>query len=146
LGSPGPEWQFNTNGECFVTSCSSSNIITGLGVGQFSRGTASGKSTRYRVGIGTSASDLRDAFNTVYSWSDSTDATRKSRAIYQVFDTAARECMRMEASGSVAMLGFLGAVAVVRQTVGAAATDAATTQTLANNLRTALINLGLAQT
>lgn len=30
--------------------------------------------------------------------------------------------------------------------VGSAATDAATTQTLANNLRTALINLGLAQT
>jgi len=44
------------------------------------------------------------------------------------------------------MIGFLGAAAVVRQTLGAAATDATTTMTLANNIRTALINLGLGQT
>lgn len=42
-------------------------------------------------------------------------------------------------------LGFFNVTPVARQSVGAAATDAATTQTLANNLRTALINLGLAQ-
>lgn len=43
-------------------------------------------------------------------------------------------------------IAFLGAAPAARQSVGAAATDAATTQTLANNLRTALINFGLAQT
>ncbi|MGH3029284.1 MAG: hypothetical protein ACRDNE_00680 [Gaiellaceae bacterium] len=43
-------------------------------------------------------------------------------------------------------IAFLGAAPVARQSVGAAATDAATTQTLANNLRTALVNLGLCQT
>jgi hypothetical protein len=41
------------------------------------------------------------------------------------------------------MLGFFGQPAVVRQTLAAAATDATTTQALANSLRTALINLGL---
>jgi hypothetical protein len=47
------------------------------------------------------------------------------------------------ATNSTQKLGFFGATPVVRPTVGAAATDAATTQTLANNMRTALINLGL---
>lgn len=42
--------------------------------------------------------------------------------------------------------GFMGATPVTRRTLGAAATDAATTQTLANNLRQALIDLGLGQT
>jgi hypothetical protein len=40
-------------------------------------------------------------------------------------------------------LGFFNKTPVVQQTLAAAATDAATTQTLANSLRTALINLGL---
>ena len=40
-------------------------------------------------------------------------------------------------------VSFYGAAPIVRPAVAAAATDAATTQTLANSLRTALINLGL---
>jgi hypothetical protein len=40
-------------------------------------------------------------------------------------------------------IGFLGATAVARQVIGGTASDAGTTQTLANNVRTALINLGL---
>jgi hypothetical protein len=40
-------------------------------------------------------------------------------------------------------IGFYGATPVAQQTVSAAATDAGTTQTLANSLRTALIALGL---
>lgn len=43
-------------------------------------------------------------------------------------------------------LGFFGATPVARQTLGAAATDLASVITLANNLRTAQINLGLGQT
>jgi hypothetical protein len=42
-------------------------------------------------------------------------------------------------------IGFYGAAPVTRPTVPAAATDAATTQTLVNALRTALVNLGLVQ-
>lgn len=55
-----------------------------------------------------------------------------------------REVLRGQGTGSAAAIGFLGAAAVVRQTVSAAATDPATTQTLVNDIRTALINLGLA--
>jgi hypothetical protein len=73
-----------------------------------------------------------------------TDASRTNRGKLLVYDTAAREAMRVEASGSAPMIGFLGANAVARQTVSAAASDPATTQTLVNDIRTALINLGLA--
>jgi hypothetical protein len=51
--------------------------------------------------------------------------------------------MRIDTSGTAALLGFFGQAAVVRQTVPVAATDAATVQTLVNALRTALVNLGL---
>lgn len=40
-------------------------------------------------------------------------------------------------------VSFYGAAPIVRPAVAVAATDAGTTQTLANSLRTALINLGL---
>jgi hypothetical protein len=42
-----------------------------------------------------------------------------------------------------ATVGFFGAVPVARPTVPAAATDAATTMTLVNSIRTALVSLGL---
>jgi hypothetical protein len=40
-------------------------------------------------------------------------------------------------------LGFYNATPVIQRTLAVAATDAATTQTLANSLRQALIDLGL---
>lgn len=52
--------------------------------------------------------------------------------------------MTFEFNTGTARIGFFGATPVGKQTVSAAATDAATTQTLANSLRTALVNLGLA--
>lgn len=79
------------------------------------------------------------------SWGGSAiDASRKARVVLSVYDTAAREVWRGEAGGSAPMIGFLGATAVGRPTAAAAATDAATTQALANSLRTILINFGLA--
>lgn len=42
--------------------------------------------------------------------------------------------------------GFWGATPIVQPAIGVAATDPATTQTLVNNIRTALINAGLAKT
>jgi hypothetical protein len=80
-------------------------------------------------------------------WVVATHASRTARVSVFACDSAGnREVMRGEASGSAPLIGFLGAAAVARQTLGAAATDPATTQTLCNNLRTALINLGLGQT
>lgn len=91
----------------------------------------------------SSASNNRDAANVTVAWATANDATRKARVTLNVWDTAAREGVRIEALGSAAGIGFLGAPAVVRQTLPAAATDPATTQALVNAIRTALINLGL---
>ncbi len=57
------------------------------------------------------------------------------------------EALRAEASGSTPSIGFLGAAAVARQTVGAAASGGSTVDAEARTslaaIRTALINLGL---
>lgn len=97
------------------------------------------------AGKSTTTAD-RSMLEIAVPWATATDASRKARATFNIYDTAAREALRLEASGSAALIGFLGATAVGVQTLGAAATDAGTTQTLANNLRTALINLGLGTT
>ena len=100
------------------------------------------------------------------TWVSAVDASRKARTIFYTFDTAAREAFRIEASGSAPMIGFLGAAAVVRQAVTALTVSVGTADgvvadvgsafnqaTLNNNfrdladkinqLRTALVNLGL---
>jgi hypothetical protein len=91
----------------------------------------------------SSTSTDRTQTTIVPTWVVSTDASRTARVVHNVYDTSPREYLRGEASGTAAKIGFLGASAVVRQTVSTAATDATTTQTLVNDLRTALINLGL---
>jgi hypothetical protein len=50
------------------------------------------------------------------SWVDATHASRKGRVKISAYDTAIRECIRAEASGTAAMLGFFGTAAVVRPT------------------------------
>lgn len=89
-------------------------------------------------------------------WVTATDASRKARFSLYVYDTAAREAIRMEASGTAAMLGFFGVAAVVRPTAltaanagainsGDATTDAviANMRTRINELETKLQALGL---
>ena len=90
----------------------------------------------------SSTAARRQQLEVVTSAVDNTDASRKYAAAFNIFDTAARECIKLEASGTAAKIGVFGATPVIRQTVSAAATDAATTQTLVNDLRTALIALG----
>lgn len=64
----------------------------------------------------TSTSNNRDAFTIVPTFADSVDATRKSRAVFNIFSAGgAEEALRIESSGSAAMIGFLGADAVARQ-------------------------------
>lgn len=81
----------------------------------------------------------RHAHAQVTSWVVATDASRTSRTIFYTYDTAAREAFRIQASGSAAMIGFLGAAAIVRPTVtGSRGGNAALASVL-----TALANLGL---
>jgi hypothetical protein len=100
------------------------------------------------------------------TWVSAVDASRKARTIFYIFDTGAREGFRIEASGTAPMIGFLGAAAVARQAVTALTVSVGTADgtvadvgaafnqaTLNNNfrdladkinqLRTALVNLGL---
>jgi hypothetical protein len=66
--------------------------------------------------LGTYVYDDRSAGTIEFSWVDATDATRKARARFTVYDTAEREAIRIEASGSAAMIGLLGANASARST------------------------------
>lgn len=87
---------------------------------------------------------LRDAFQIDWAWVVATDGSRTVRSTWDVADAGGlREGIRVESDGAAARLGFYGVAAVARQAVAAAATDAATTQTLANDLRAKLIDLGL---
>jgi hypothetical protein len=70
----------------------------------------------------SSTTDRRDRVRLTTAAVDNTDATRKYRGILSVYDTAAREAMRVEASGAAAMLGFYG-VAAVAQPAGIADAD-----------------------
>jgi hypothetical protein len=105
-------------------------------------GVGFGQALRFKAESSTTNS--RDLGALQFEWATATDGSRKARFSLLATDTADREVMRGEASGTAPLIGFLGAAAVVRQTLPAAAVDAATTQTLANSIRTALINLGLA--
>jgi len=49
-----------------------------------------------------------------FLWGTATTATRKARGVFSVYDTAAREGMRIEASGSAPMIGFYGHAAAVQ--------------------------------
>jgi len=71
-------------------------------------------------------------------WVDSTHASRKCRGIHYAYDTAARECFRIEASGTAAMIGFFGAAAIARPTLAADATDLASVIALANDIKAKL--------
>jgi len=66
-----------------------------------------------------------------------------SGLLWQTWNGSAwTDMLKVSTAGALAFYGVSGST---RQTAAAAATDAATTQTLANSLRTILINLGLAQ-
>lgn len=144
----------NSNVNAFITAtgaggfkprdAATATIVTGLTIGHNSSGTpttAYGAQVQYVLKSSTTE-DQAVAEESV-EWATATDASRKGRFKINVYDTAVRECFRAEASGTAAMVGFLGAAAVVRQTLSAAGSDAATTQTLANSIRTALLNYGL---
>jgi hypothetical protein len=72
---------------------------------------------------GESSVQTREQVDLDSAWVDSTDATRKSRFLLRVWDTAAREVLRGEASGTAPAIGFLGSAAAVQQASGANLTN-----------------------
>ena len=154
-GASSYAWQFGRYGanNCFLVDQSDRFQLataTYSTLGQVTVGTLSASRTALAVlaaasqtapacqvwGVSSTSTNRAQAdFDT--TWVDATDATRKARVVLRAWDTAARECLRLEASGSAPMLGFFGVAAVVRQTLPAAGV------VTADDIRTALINLGL---
>jgi hypothetical protein len=88
---------------------------------------------------GKSSLQQREQADIDTAWVDSTDATRAARLVLRAWDTAAREGMRIEGTGTAPAIGFLGAAAMARPAVtGSRGGNAALA-----SLLTALANLGL---
>lgn len=80
--------------------------------------TAFGTALRMRASSDTTAAQAQGSIIT--EWATATHASRKARLSLFANDTAAREGLRIEASGTAAMIGFLGAAAVARSSLAAA--------------------------
>lgn len=84
-------------------STTSTGGANGFGVGQ-----------SFYAETGTDGTDQQQAY--IYTtWVDATNASRKARLVLSAYDTAEREGIRVEASGTAPLIGFLGAAAVARQ-------------------------------
>jgi len=105
------------------------SVTTGFTLGHATSGTpAAGFGSRSLYTLSSSTTANTSAMQQETSWVVATHASRTARTVWSTFDTSAREAIRIEASGSAAMIGFLGAAAVARPT--------AYTQTYATATRT----------
>lgn len=52
-----------------------------------------------------------------FEWTEATDASRKAKIRFYAYDTSAREGLVIQASGTAAMIGFLGAAASARTAI-----------------------------
>jgi len=77
------------------------NIVAGFGIGELFNADST---TTPDTNIG----------RFTFEWVDPTHATRKARGKLWAYDTAARECIRFEASGSAPMVGFYGHAAAAQ--------------------------------
>lgn len=84
-----------------IEAASSGTAAAGFGVGLIFTGESS-------------TTENQDMTRFTVEWVVATHASRTGRAKWIVYDTAAREGIRIEASGTAPMLGFLGASAVPR--------------------------------
>ncbi len=100
-----------------VTDSATSTTTAVLTLGHDSSGTpAAGFGLLQKFQLQTSTTADTDAANFTVTWATATHASRKARAVLNVYDTSAREVLRGEASGSAPMIGFLGASASAAQT------------------------------
>lgn len=111
----------------FATDDATGAVRTQLTLDYASNNTpAVGFGNRLMFALASSTTVSQSAATWDALWATATHASRKARVIGNVYDTAAREWIRGEASGTAAMIGFLGANAVVRQTSGANLTNSVT--------------------
>lgn len=120
-----------------VRDSGTTTVVNGLTLGHQSSGTpAAGLGIGVLFNVNSTTTADQNAMQVTAEWVVATHASRTARGKIQVYDTAAREALRVEASGSAAMIGFLGANAVIRQTGGADVTNnvtsGGTSDTIAN--------------
>lgn len=96
---------------------SATNSVTnGLTIGTRSSGTpAAGLGAGVLLTVDSTTTANQSAGLIEALWATATHASRKARLVLSAYDTAVREGLRIEASGSAPMIGFLGASAVARQ-------------------------------
>ena len=112
--------------EAFLTAVSATTSTTPAArVRMRSSGTpGNGFGAQWIWQLESTTTNDREAARWDVLWADATDASRKGRVALNAGDTSAeREGLRVESSGSAAMIGFLGATAAVRQTSGADLTN-----------------------
>lgn len=116
---------FSADTLTFYADPSSTNtVLTQLTLDRGSSGTpANGMGNALLFALESSTTAAQGAAVWSALWATATHASRKARVVGEVYDTAAREWIRGEADGSAAMVGFLGASAVARQTSGANLTN-----------------------
>ena len=91
--------------------------VTGLLLTHNSSGTpGAGFGVTLSFALETTTTENTTAADDDVTWTTATHASRAARRSFYIYDTAAREALRIEASGSAAMIGFLGASAAVQQT------------------------------
>lgn len=98
-----------------VRDAATNASTTGFVLDHFSSGTVAdnfGTTVQFKLQSSTTAS--QSAGSVVTTWATATHASRKSRTVFNADDTATRECLRIEASGTAAMIGFLGAAAIAQ--------------------------------
>lgn len=96
-----------------LSDAATNSVSTGTTFGHNSSGSpAVGFGTAYKFQIQTATTADTDAADVTVTWSTATPhALRKARVVHNVWDSSAREAIRIQASGSAAMIGFLGATA-----------------------------------
>lgn len=108
IGTNAPGSQLHTK----LTDSATTTASTQRTKGHNSSGTpAAGFGTTDAWQLASSTTADQSVYDVTASWATATHASRKGRVTHSVYDTAIRECLRLEASGSAAMIGFLGATA-----------------------------------
>lgn len=130
------------SGEIAATADDSgtTTVLPLITIGHNSSGTpAAGFGADLVINLNSSTTDDTNAALIRTEWTTATHASRQARLTLFAYDTAARNCLRIQASGSAAQIGFLGATPAARQTVtGSRGGNAALASVL-----TALATLGL---
>lgn len=113
--------------DVIVSDAGTTTVVNAAKIGHKTSGTAAaGLGVGHLWTLDSTTTADQNAGLMSYEWVVATHASRTARGKILVYDTAAREAIRVEASGSAAMIGFLGAAAVAQQVSGANLTNSVT--------------------